>query len=196
MALGAADDAARRHALGNVIAGCDRATRLVEQLLTLARLDPTRAAGPVEPCDLAGPVRQVIADLVPSALARSIDIELQAADAARVSGHPELIAVLARNLIDNAVRYSPRGTTVRVDVAATKDCVRLAVTDEGPGVAPGERAKLGERFHRILGSGESGSGLGLSIVRRIAELHAARLEFANGDAGRGLRVSVEFPVLG
>lgn len=196
VALGAADDAARRHALGNVIAGCDRATRLVEQLLTLARLDPARPAGPVEPCDLAGPVRQVIADLAPSALARSIDIELQAGDGARVSGHPELIAVLARNLIDNAVRYSPSGTIVRVEVRATKDRARLAVTDEGPGVAPGERAKLGERFHRILGSGESGSGLGLSIVRRIAEMHAARLAFANGDANRGLRVTVEFPVLG
>jgi len=196
VALGAADDAARRHALGNVIAGCDRATRLVEQLLTLARLDPTRAAGPAEPCELAGVTRQVIADLAPFALARSIDIELQATGAASVSGHPALIAVLARNLIDNAVRYSPRGTTVRVEVAATKDGARLAVTDEGPGVGPAERARLGERFYRILGSGESGSGLGLSIVRRIAEMHAACLAFANGDAGRGLRVTVEFPVPG
>jgi two-component system sensor histidine kinase QseC len=193
VARGAGDDAVRRHALDNVIAGCDRAARLVDQLLTLARLEPGHARQPAEPCELAGLARQAIAELAPASLARNVDIELRASGPAPMVGHPELIAVLMRNLVDNAVRYSSPGANVVVDVSQVPDAVRLAVTDEGPGVEPGERGKLGQRFFRILGTGQSGSGLGLSIVRRICEIHAAHLAFAEGNGGRGLRASVEFP---
>ena len=189
VARGATDDMARRHALDSVLAGCDRATRLVEQLLTLARLDPEQAGQPTEACSLAGVARQVLAELAPAALARKVEIELAAAERSEVNGQPALVAVLLRNLVDNAVRYSPPGGTVHVEVSGT----RISVLDEGPGVPPQERAKLGQRFYRILGSGEEGSGLGLSIVRRIAELHGARVSFDDGPGGRGLRVSVAFP---
>ena len=190
VARGATDDAARSHALDSVLAGCDRATRLVEQLLTLARLDPEQAAGrPAETCDLAAIARQVVAELVPAALARKVEIEVAAAGRSEISAQPALVAVLLRNLLDNAVRYGPPGGTVRVEVSGP----RISVLDQGPGVPPQERAKLGQRFYRMLGSGEEGSGLGLSIVRRIAELHGARVSFDDGLSGRGLRVSVAFP---
>ena len=189
VARAATADAARQHALDSVLAGCDRATRLVEQLLTLARLDPEQAGTPTGRCDLAAVARQVLAELAPAALARKVELELAAAGASEVEAQPALLAVLLRNLVDNAVRYSGRGTTVRVEVSGA----RLSVLDQGPGVAPQERARLGQRFYRIVGSGEEGSGLGLSIVRRIAELHGAELSFADGPGGRGLRVDVRFP---
>jgi two-component system sensor histidine kinase QseC len=191
VAKGASDDARRQHALDGVIEGCERATRLVEQLLTLARLEP-HAARPSGTCELAGLAREVIADLAPFALTKHVDIELRRSQPVSVEGHPELLSVLLRNLVDNAVRYSIRGSSVKVDVVAGGNGATIIVIDEGPGVAPEERARLGERFYRILGTGQTGSGLGLSIVRRIADIHSARLRFEEGDNAKGLRVIVEF----
>jgi two-component system sensor histidine kinase QseC len=109
-----------------------------------------------------------------------------------MEGHPDLLFVLLRNLVDNAIRYSPRGSSVQVHIAHTDDTASVAVSDEGPGIAPNERERIGRRFYRVLGTGESGSGLGLSIVRRIAEIHLAELRFEQGETGKGLRVIVEF----
>ena len=94
----------------------------------------------------------------------------------------------------SAARYSPVGGSVCVDVAQAGNGARIRVTDEGPGIAPEEREKIGQRFYRILGTGQSGSGLGLSIVRRIVEMHAAQLRFEEGENRRGLRGVVEFPI--
>jgi signal transduction histidine kinase len=121
-----------------------------------------------------------------------VDIALRRSEPVSVEGHPELLSVLLRNLVDNAVRYSTRGSSVNVDVAAVGKGATIHVVDEGPGVALEERARLGERFYRRLGTGQSGSGLGLSIVRRIAEIHSARLRFEEGDNAKGLRAIVEF----
>ncbi len=191
VARGAAGDAERRRALDNVIAGCDRAHRLVEQLLTLARLEPDQV-GAHEPCDLRTLAQQTIAELAPAALSRNIEIELTEGVPVALDGYPGLIGILLRNLIDNAIRYSPGGTTVRVEAAYAEGAARLTVTDEGPGIAPEERGKVGQRFYRILGSGESGSGLGLSIARRIAEIHGATVGLEAGPGARGLRVTVAF----
>jgi len=190
VARASAQVAERQHALDNVILGCDRATRLVEQLLTLARLEPAELQARRVPCDLAAIAREVAAALAPSALAKGIEIELDAPAPVEVSGTPELLRVLVRNLVDNAVRYSPASSVVSVRLDSR--AARITVLDRGPGVPAEERANLGRRFHRVLGSGESGSGLGLSIVKRIAELHDARVEFGEGEHGRGLRVSVAF----
>ncbi len=192
VARAAQDAPARLHALDNVIAGCDRATRLVEQLLTLARLEPGQLRGQAARCDLRELARQAVAELAPAALARGIEIELDGSGPVMADGHADLIAVLLRNLIDNAVRYSPPGTVVRVAAARAGATSSIAVTDQGPGIPPEERAKVARRFYRMPGSEASGSGLGLSIVQRIAEIHAAKLTFSEGPEGRGLRVSVAF----
>ncbi|CAG0994364.1 two-component system, OmpR family, sensor histidine kinase QseC [Burkholderiales bacterium] len=191
VALGAAADAERTHALRQVIAGCDRAARLVEQMLTLARLDPRRPLAGGARFDLAAVARDAIAGIAPAAIGRGVDIAL-AATPAQVVGDPALVAILLRNLLDNAVRYSPAGGRVEVSVDPAAGGAELAVADRGPGVPPEERDRLGERFHRVLGSGESGSGLGLSIVKRIAELHGASVAFEDPRSGRGLAVRVRF----
>ena len=104
-----------------------------------------------------------------------------------------LVGILMRNLIDNAVRYSPSGGVVRVAVAETAGGAEFSVVDQGPGIAPEQRALVWERFYRVLGSGEAGSGLGLSIVKRIADLHGAKATLGEGDGGKGARVSIVFP---
>jgi two-component system, OmpR family, sensor kinase len=192
VAKGATEETARQHALNGVIQGCDRATRLVDQLLTLARLEP-EIARPAAPCDLVDLAREVMAELAPFAVDRSVEIHLRASGPSSVAGHPDLLSVLLRNLIDNAIRYSRAGSSVHVDVASAGRTARITVADEGRGMAAEERARIGQRFYRVLGTGESGSGLGLSIVRRIAEIHAARVKFEEGVNGNGLRVVVEFP---
>jgi two-component system sensor histidine kinase QseC len=194
VARAASDDATRAHALDGVIVGCDRAARLVEQLLTLARLEPGEAirAGRFGLHALA---REVLADLAPAAIARDIDLALDEGGEIFVAGDASLVTILLRNVVDNAIRYSPTGTSVRVTVARAGDgrgC--LTVTDQGPGVPAEERQRLGERFYRREGETATGSGLGLSIVRRIAELHGAGVTFGASTDGRGLAVEVRFPV--
>ena len=193
VALGATTEAERAKALRQVIAGCDRAARLVEQMLTLARLDPARPNAHSEPCDLAAIVRGPLADIAPAAMAKSIDVELEAADACVVAGDPALLTVLARNLVDNAVRYGSPGTRVLVSVTPGPQGGELSVADSGPGVQPANLARLGERFYRQEGGDATGSGLGLSIVRRIADVHGATVTFGAAAAGTGLVVTVRFP---
>jgi len=192
VALGASADAERTHALRQVIAGCDRAARLVDQMLTLARLDPKRTVAGGARFDLATAARDAIVEIAPAGHGRGVDVALDASPA-QVVGDPALVAILLRNLLDNAIRYGPAGTTVEVGVHAVAGGAELVVTDQGPGVPSEERGRLGERFHRVLGTGETGSGLGLSIVRRIAELHHADVAFGAGPSGRGLTVRVRFP---
>lgn len=192
VARAAPDAPGRQHALDNVIAGCDRATRLVEQLLTLARLEPGQLRGQAARCDLRELARHAIAELAPAALARGVDIELESGEPVLIDGHADLIAVLLRNLVDNAVRYSPPRTCVRVAAVNAGATSSIVVTDQGPGVPAPGRGRILQRFYRVAGSEASGSGLGLSIVQRIAEIHAAELALAEGPGGRGLRVSVAF----
>ena len=195
VALNAAAEAQRAHALAGVVAGTDRAAHLVEQLLVLARLDPQTALAPGEKVDLLVLARQALAEIAPAAAAKSIEIGLAANGTVAVAGDAVLLGVLLRNLLDNAVRYTPAGGEVEVALRHDAAHVVLAVTDSGPGIPEAERGRVFERFHRILGSGEEGSGLGLSIVRRIAELHRARVRLGEGRGGRGLMVEVRFPAL-
>ena len=110
-----------------------------------------------------------------------------------VSGDEYMLEVLARNLIDNAIRYTPAGGTVEVNVAEKTGQVFLDVTDNGSGIPPEERSKVFGRFYRILGTGKSGSGLGLAIVERIARAHGATISLTDGENKRGLHVKVAFP---
>jgi two-component system, OmpR family, sensor kinase len=196
----AATDAERRAALADLKSGLERATRLSEQLLTLAREEPGVAEPPATPVDLHALARDVIRELAPLASAKSIDLGLieQAVPWGRpiVSGDANALSTLVSNLIDNAVRYTPaRG---RVDVSAMREADRVALTvrDTGPGIPPSERTRVFDRFYRgahAESGSERGSGLGLAIVKRIAERHGAQIALGEGIDGGGLGVSVRFP---
>jgi two-component system sensor histidine kinase QseC len=181
----------RMHALDNAILGCDRAAHLIEQLLTLSRVDNLNG-GLAEPCPLRSIATEVIAALAPAALERSVRLELLADEEVVVRGNPALLRVLLRNLLDNSVKHTAPGTSVRVSITHDAGEVSLSVSDDGPGIPDREREKVSERFYRPLGTQASGSGLGLSIVKRIAEVHDASLQIAPGSEGRGLQVTVSF----
>jgi two-component system sensor histidine kinase QseC len=192
VAMRATDDAERQTALENVLHGVDRATHLLEQLLTLARVDPEAAATGHEPIELRSLAASVLANLAPFAHGKQIELSLEDGPAGQLSGNPAQLIVLIRNLLDNAVRYTPEGGSVSVSIKQDQGSTVLEVCDTGPGIPEQEKAQVLERFYRIPGNVAEGSGLGLSIVQRIAELHHARLELANGVNGKGLRVSVVF----
>jgi len=192
VALGETDEALRRHALQSTLEGCDRATRLVEQLLTLSRLEA--AALPASaPVDMSALARRVVAELAPRAIDKNQTLELEAVEPCRLQGDETLLAVLVRNLVDNAVRYSPRQARVKVSVRQQAGRVVLSVEDSGPGMAEAGRQRLGERFFRVTGHAESGSGLGWSIVRRIAAVHGMVLQVDASVELGGLAVRVLGP---
>lgn len=170
-------------------ADLDRCTALVEGLLALARLEPQ-----------AEPLAREAVDL--EALLDGLDLQAQAPGVQverdlvvpRLRAAPALLASALRNLVDNAVRYGREGGRVRIESARLpQGGTRLAVRDDGTGVPTAQRARLGERFFRVLGTGQTGNGLGLSIVARIAALHGASLRFEDGLDGRGLSVVLDFP---
>nr|WP_035864143.1 ATP-binding protein [Cupriavidus sp. SK-3] len=189
VALGEADDALRRGALQRTLDGCDRATRLVEQLLTLSRLEANATPSMAE-VDLRALVQQVVAELAPKAIGKNQSLEFEATESCNLPGSEALLAVLARNLVDNALRYSPQFARVRVGVQQHSGRVVLIVEDSGPGLAEADARRLGERFFRVPGSSESGSGLGWSIVRRIAAVHQLEIEVDQSAELGGLAVRV------
>jgi len=194
VALGASEDGERRHALQATLQGCDRASRLVEQMLTLARLEAEQAPAGA-PVDLLALARRVLAELAPAALQQGQDLALEGEQPCPVAGNETLLAVLLRNLVDNALRYSPAGARVQVSVSQAAGATRLLVTDSGPGLDEAQCQRLGERFFRVLGSGRDGSGLGWSIVRRIAQAQGARIELARSAALGGLEVRLSWPAV-
>lgn len=191
VALAETNAAERRHALQATLAGCDRATRLVEQLLTLSRLEAQAdATPPVGRVDLVAVVRQVVADVAPRALAKGQSLDLDADAPCPVAADESLLAVLVRNLVDNAVRYSPGDARVHVSVRREGGHVRVRVEDSGPGLPVDVQQRLGQRFYRPPGQPESGSGLGWSIVRRIAAVLDASVGLSTSPALGGLAVEV------
>lgn len=192
VALREDDPASRRHALESTLAGCDRATRLVEQLLTLSRLE-AGAAPAMAAVDLGEIARQVAGEAAPRAIARNQAIELSADARCPVVADATLVGVLVRNLVDNAIMYSPPGAKVKLSVNRSDGFVRLTVQDSGAGLAPADAARLGERFFRGLGTGVGGSGLGWSIVRRIADVHGAQVNVGASAQLGGLRVEIDWP---
>ena len=192
VALRARHAAERDQAIRQIETGARRASHLVEQLLTLARLDPAAvpAFGAVPLGTLAA---ETCADHGMAALAKQVALELDAPEDLVVAGQDGMLRVLLRNLVDNAVRYTPPGGKVGVGVTARENAVILSVVDDGPGIPVPEREKVLHRFHRLAGQDVEGSGLGLSIVARIVELHGARLELDDREDGHpGLVVRVIF----
>lgn len=191
VARGASTDAERVRALDNAILGCDRAAHLIEQLLMLARVD-TLAGDVLETCQLHSLAAEAIAALAPAALEKGVQLELHTDEAIALRGNPALLRVLLNNLLDNAIKHTAPGTVVQVGISHAQGIVCMTVSDNGPGIAAEECERVLERFYRPAGTQASGSGLGLSIVKRIAELHHADLQLLPGSADRGLSVTVKF----
>ena len=193
-------DAARTRAAERLAAGIDRATRLVEQLLALARQEAQASGAALQPLVLAELVQRAVMDAAPVAHARGIDLGLAPlegdAAAAHVRGQGEALAILLRNLLDNAIKYTPDGGTVDVALEAQADALVLTVDDSGPGIAPPERERVLRRFHRAQaaeGAAVAGSGLGLSIAQTIAQMHGAQLALLDAPRLGGLRVQLALP---
>lgn len=195
VALRAQADDSRQHALAQVIAGVDRMTHLVEQLLTLARVDPARQDIAPRPFDPAAIVAEVCAELLPQAQRRGQMLHVDAAPGCTVAVTPAWLQIALRNLVDNALRHAGEGARIAVRLARTGSGCTLSVADDGPGVAPDLRARLTARFVRGETEGE-GCGLGLSIVARVAALSHAQLELGDGlpraDGGYGFAATLRF----
>jgi two-component system OmpR family sensor kinase len=190
----AANEAERSDAMEKLSAGVQRAIRLVEQLLSLARQEPRAEVirKRVRIDDLA---RDVVAEMVPLADARKIDLGISASQPAYVLGDPDALRTLVRNLVDNAVRYTPVGGTVDLSVQESGDPsgAVLRIVDTGPGIAPDERQRVFDRFYRPPGTSPPGSGLGMAIVKAIADVHGASIALDAGPGEQGLGVTVAFP---
>lgn len=185
----AGDDApVREHALINLSEGIDRATRLVDQLLTLSRLDSLSALEDVKTLSFAELLQSTVMDAWRQAQREGVDIRLVLNDEqVSLRGQPLLLSLMVRNALDNAVRYSPRGCVVNVVLNKQE----IDITDNGPGIDPAFLPHLGERFFRPPGQEKTGSGLGLSIIHRIAALHGMTAHFSNTVQG-GFKVSIRW----
>lgn len=192
--VGARDAEERDLAADGLLASVDRSAHLVDQLLALARADAKGLA------DLSHLPETALDDLAraqvwehsDAAAKRAITLALDS-EAVTVRGDSSLLTILLRNLVDNAIRYTPVGGNVRVRVSLEDGRPLLVVTDTGPGIPRASREQVFERFFRLPGNATSGSGLGLSIVARIALLHGADVTVANADDGEGARFEVRFP---
>ena len=192
----APDDATRAIATERLLAGIDRATRLVEQLLALARQEGAGEGAERVSLDLTALARNALADAEPEAARRAIALTLDAPTAHVVLRADEAaLAVLLRNLLGNALRHTPPGGQVRVGVREEASVIDLTVEDSGPGIAPDERARVQDRFYRVPGTPGHGSGLGLAIVHAIAERHGAALTLDASPTLGGLRVMLRWPAV-
>ncbi len=187
----APDETARLEARANLGAAVERAIHLVEQLLTLARNEPRDEREGLSPVLLETAASEGVADTHALALARGIDLGLDAEPNVRVMGDRDALRTLVRNLVDNAVRYTPAGGRVQVRTAKTAQGAVLEVTDSGPGIAAADRERVFDRFYRRVGAPEGGSGLGLAIVKAIADRHGARVTLADAP-GLGLKATIDF----
>jgi two-component system OmpR family sensor kinase len=191
MARRAADAAGREAAYVDLDEGVRRASHLVDQLLTLARIEPEAMQSGAVDCDLVAIAKDAIVGRAALAAGKGVDLGLAQATPAVVHGNPASLGVLLSNLLDNALRYTPAGGRVDVSVEQRDGVATLGVADTGPGIPPEERERVFDRFYRGKAT-EPGSGLGLSIVRRIADAHRASIALDDVPGG-GLRVTVRFP---
>jgi two-component system sensor histidine kinase TctE len=197
LALRESDPERVRHSLAQLYISADRLSRLVRQLLSLARNEPGALdTVHLQPLDLNAFALEVSMDWVPHAIKRNIDLGFEGVEQPlMIAADRDRLRELINNLIDNAIRYSQPGGRVTVRTGRTADShCRLAISDDGPSIPVAERQRIFERFHRLLGTQEDGSGLGLAIVSEIATLHNARIDLEEDVDGVGNTFSVFFPL--
>lgn len=190
----ARDEGARRAATEQLSGGIERAIGVVEQLLALARLEG-EAATTTEVVDLEEVARQAASELLATAHAKQLDLGLATTQSVLVNGNREALRLILRNLLDNAVKYTPAGGRVDLALGHDGEGSWMAVEDSGPGIPEAERERVFDRFYRVTGSEAAGSGLGLAIVKTVADHLGAQLRLARSAALGGLRVEVRFPAL-
>lgn len=193
LAQRAASEEERQNTLQQIQLGIDRLSHLSKQLLALARLDPHPDGNTTQAVELSALCKSVITDHIRVAEAKQIDLGLTEHETASIQGDPDNLRILLNNLVDNAIRYTESGGHVDLSVRRVSNGILLEVCDDGPGIPEAERARVLERFYRGSNANASGSGLGLSIVKRIADRHAAVITLDTGLHGRGLKVQVCFP---
>jgi two-component system OmpR family sensor kinase/two-component system sensor histidine kinase QseC len=188
------DEAERQQALDKLGQAVERASLLVQQLLTLARSEAGGAVAPFAPLPLDTVVREGVTECASLAVSRGTDLALEMAGAVTIHGDADALRVLVRNLADNAIRYTPQGgrVLVRLDADTETGAAQLEVEDSGPGIPPAERERVFARFYRGAGAIGSGSGLGLAIVAAVAGRHRAQVRLGQSPLG-GLKVTVRFP---
>jgi two-component system sensor histidine kinase QseC len=192
VARGSSQMADRQAALDAVLQGCDRASRLVTQLLQLARLDAQSPMPGTHSCDAVAESRAILADLGPQVLAKCQVLSLEAPDVLHINMPPGLVGVLVGNLVDNAHRYSPEEASIHVQWSA-HGRPQLVVQDSGPGLSALHMSRLGDRFFRGPNYGADGSGLGWSIVRRLAQRYGLQVQVDRSAQWGGLRVVLTWP---
>ncbi len=193
VAMNASSKVEMRIALNKVLEGVDRSSHVVHQLLTLSRMVPQAIIKDFQEVNIVKQAKEVIADLAPVALEKNTDLELIAADThSIILGYPTAISILIRNLVDNAIRYTPQGSLIKVVIYSKETQVYLKVIDNGLGIPEELLGRVFERFFRALGNKTTGSGLGLGIVQQIVEIHDAQILLSAPEIGSGLEVTVIF----
>lgn len=194
VAILATSDEERKTATKKLLLGVDRCTHIVHQLLTLSRLGQAASLSDAKNLNLASVAAEIIAQLAPLALKKSVEIELIHPDKLpSIEGNETMLAILIRNLVDNAIRYTPPKGNITVEITPHNQHLLLRVTDTGPGIPEELQARVFERFYRILGTKEQGSGLGLAIVQQISELHQATINLGTPRKHSGLQIEILFP---
>lgn len=181
----------RTQALDDLNAGVDRATHLIEQLLTAARTDPRDATVSLQPTDLAELARRTVAEMFALARARGTEIGLDAPEHMMIAGDAAALRILIRNLLDNAIRYTPEQGRIEIGIRTDGENAVLIIEDSGPGIAEQDRERVFDRFYRREQDEQTGSGLGLAIVKNIVEQHNGAIDIGKSKFG-GLKISIAF----
>lgn len=187
-------DSERQRVIEKVRSGLKRLNHVVNQLLTLASIEPEKIRQTFEPLELGEVAGEVLADLSPAALEKGIELELDAAEPVELTGNRQLIGILISNLLQNAINFTPADGSVKVHLANVTNGVELVVEDSGPGIPDDRKSWVFERLNRVPAGG--GSGLGLSIVKEICKVHHASISLSDATGGgSGLVVNLFLPRL-
>lgn len=194
VALKTDNKAALQDTLLKVVQGVDRCSHIVTQLLTLSSISQEEALNDIHPVNLQRLTAEILTYLVPVTLEKKVEIELAPPPAdSKILGNDIALGILIRNLVDNAIRYTPPQGAVTVAIIDSGDAILLRITDTGPGIPAELRERVFDRFYRIVGTTQTGSGLGLAIVKQIAELHHAKIILNTPTNGIGLQIDILFP---
>ena len=185
----------RQHALAATIQGCDRTSRVVEQLLTLARVEAGTPPA-MQTLNLGQLIQALVAEIAVQALTKGQVLEVDAAQECYVHGNDTLLTILLRNLLDNAIRYCPPDSRIHLSVKQSATQIELTLEDSGAGLSESDLPRLGERFFRVQDNLATGSGLGWSIVRRIADVHGFSIQRGRSPSLGGLLVQLSMPSSG